>query len=142
MDILKQLAEEFKIRNTQVENTVKLIDDGNTIPFISRYRKEMTGGLDDQLLRELSERLTYLRNLESRKEEVKSLIESGGNLTDKITQDLLNAKTLAEVEDIYRPFKPKRKTRAGIAKEKGLQPLADFILAQTLASPLPKLRYI
>ena len=121
MDILKQLAEEFKIRNTQVENTVKLIDDGNTIPFISRYRKEMTGGLDDQLLRELSERLTYLRNLESRKEEVKSLIESGGNLTDKITQDLLNAKTLAEVEDIYRPFKPKRKTRAGIAKEKGLQ---------------------
>lgn len=135
MDILKQLAEEFKIRNTQVENTVKLIDDGNTIPFISRYRKEMTGGLDDQLLRELSERLTYLRNLESRKEEVKSLIESGGNLTDKITQDLLNAKTLAEVEDIYRPFKPKRKTRAGIAKEKGLQPLADFIIAQTLASP-------
>lgn len=135
MDILKQLAEEFKIRNTQVENTVKLIDDGNTIPFISRYRKEMTGGLDDQLLRELSERLTYLRNLESRKEEVRSLIESGGNLTDKITQDLLNAKTLAEVEDIYRPFKPKRKTRAGIAKEKGLQPLADFILAQTLASP-------
>ena len=121
MDILKQLAEEFKIRNTQVENTVKLIDGGNTIPFISRYRKEMTGGLDDQLLRELSERLTYLRNLESRKEEVKSLIESGGNLTDKITQDLLNAKTLAEVEDIYRPFKPKRKTRAGIAKEKGLQ---------------------
>ena len=104
MDILKQLAEEFKIRNTQVENTVKLIDDGNTIPFISRYRKEMTGGLDDQLLRELSERLTYLRNLESRKEEVKSFIESGGNLTDKITQDLLNAKTLAEVEDIYRPF--------------------------------------
>ena len=135
MDILKQLAEEFKIRNMQVENTVKLIDDGNTIPFISRYRKEMTGGLDDQLLRELSERLTYLRNLESRKEEVKSLIESGGNLTDKITQDLLNAKTLAEVEDIYRPFKPKRKTRAGIAKEKGLQPLSDFILAQTLASP-------
>lgn len=135
MDILKQLAEEFKIRNTQVENTVKLIDEGNTIPFISRYRKEMTGGLDDQLLRELSERLTYLRNLESRKEEVKNLIENGGNLTDKITQDLLNAKTLAEVEDIYRPFKPKRKTRAGIAKEKGLQPLADFILAQTLASP-------
>ena len=123
MDILKQLAEEFKIRNTQVENTVKLIDDGNTIPFISRYRKEMTGGLDDQLLRELSERLTYLRNLESRKEEVRSLIESGGNLTDKITQDLLNAKTLAEVEDIYRPFKPKRKTRAGIAKEKGHQPV-------------------
>lgn len=129
MDILKQLAEEFKIRNTQVENTVKLIDDGNTIPFISRYRKEATGGLDDQLLRELSERLTYLRNLESRKEEVRNLIENGGNLTEKIESDLVNAKTLAEVEDIYRPFKPKRKTRAGIAKEKGLQPLADFILA-------------
>lgn len=135
MDILNQLAEEFGIRNTQVENTVKLIDDGNTIPFISRYRKEATGGLDDQLLRELSERLTYLRNLESRKEEVRNLIENGGNLTEKIESDLVNAKTLAEVEDIYRPFKPKRKTRAGIAKEKGLQPLADFILAQTLASP-------
>lgn len=125
MDILNQLAEEFGIRNTQVENTVKLIDDGNTIPFISRYRKEATGGLDDQLLRELSERLTYLRNLESRKEEVRNLIENGGNLTEKIESDLVNAKTLAEVEDIYRPFKPKRKTRAGIAKEKGLQPLAD-----------------
>ena len=142
MDILKQLAEEFKIRNTQVENTVKLIDDGNTIPFISRYRKEMTGGLDDQLLRELSERLTYLRNLESRKEEVKSLIESGGNLTDKITQDLLNAKTLAEVEDIYRPFKPKRKTRAGIEKKKDFSPFPiPYSLRRSLL-PLPKQRNI
>ena len=142
MDILKQLAEEFKIRNTQVENTVKLIDGGNTIPFISRYRKEMTGGLDDQLLRELSERLTYLRNLESRKEEVKSLIESGGNLTDKITQDLLNAKTLAEVEDIYRPFKPKRKTRAGIAKEKDFSPLPISYSLRRSLLPLPKQRNI
>ena len=115
MDILNQLAEEFGIRNTQVENTVKLIDDGNTIPFISRYRKEATGGLDDQLLRELSERLTYLRNLESRKEEVRNLIENGGNLTEKIESDLVNAKTLAEVEDIYRPFKPKRKTREALS---------------------------
>ena len=142
MDILNQLAEEFGIRNTQVENTVKLIDDGNTIPFISRYRKEATGGLDDRLLRELSERLTYLRNLESRKEEVRNLIENGGNLTEKIESDLVNAKTLAEVEDIYRPFKPKRKTRAGIAKEKGLQPLADFILARRLRHPQRKRRNI
>ncbi len=134
MDILKQLSDEFKIRNKQVKNTVQLIDEGNTIPFISRYRKEMTGGLDDQLLRELFERLTYLRNLEQRKNEVSALIEAGGNMTDKISEDLINAVTLAEVEDIYRPFKPKRKTRASIAKEKGLQPLADFIMAQTLAS--------
>ena len=130
MDILKQLADEFNIRSKQVDNTVKLIDEGNTIPFISRYRKEMTGGLDDQLLRELSERLTYLRNLETRKSEVLQLIENGGNLTDKITADLEKAKTLAEVEDIYRPFKPKRKTRASLAIEKGLSPLADIILSQ------------
>ena len=130
MDILKQLADEFNIRSNQVNNTVKLIDEGNTIPFISRYRKEMTGGLDDQLLRELSERLSYLRNLESRKAEVLQLIESGGNLNEKITADLEKAKTLAEVEDIYRPFKPKRKTRAGVAIEKGLSPLADIILLQ------------
>ncbi len=134
MDILKQLATEFKIRDEQVKNTVQLIDDGNTIPFISRYRKEMTGGLDDQLLRELFERLTYLRNLEQRKNEVYSLIEAGGNMTEKIADDLSLAVTLAEVEDIYRPYKPKRKTRASIAKEKGLQPLADFIMEQTLAS--------
>ena len=130
MDILKQLADEFNIRSKQVDNTVKLIDEGNTIPFISRYRKEMTGGLDDQLLRELSERLTYLRNLETRTSEVLQLIENGGNLTDKITADLEKAKTLAEVEDIYRPFKPKRKTRASLAIEKGLSPLADIILSQ------------
>ncbi len=135
MDINQQLAEEFKIRKEQVDNTVKLIDDGNTIPFIARYRKEVTGALDDQLLRELDERLSYLRNLEQRKAEVKESIESGGNLTEEIEQSLLKALTLAEVEDIYRPFKPKRKTRASVAKEKGLQPLADFIMEQTLASP-------
>ncbi len=134
MDILQQIAKEFKIRDEQVKNTVQLIDEGNTIPFISRYRKEMTGGLDDQLLRELSDRLTYLRNLEQRKNEVSASIEASGNMTEKIAEDLLKAVTLAEVEDIYRPFKPKRKTRASIAKEKGLQSLADFIMEQSLAS--------
>ena len=129
MDILKQLAEEFKIRNTQVENTVKLIDGGNTIPFISRYRKEMTGGLDDQLLRELSERLTYLRNLESRKEDVTRIIEEQGKLTEELKTNIAKAKTLQEVEDIYAPYKQKKRTRATIAKEKGLEPLAKWILA-------------
>lgn len=136
MDINKQLAEEFKIRPEQVENTVKLIDDGNTIPFIARYRKEVTGALDDQLLRELDERLSYLRNLEQRKKEVSDSIEAGGNMTDEIAQSLQRAVTLAEVEDIYRPFKPKRKTRATAAKEKGLQGLADFVFEQGLASPV------
>lgn len=135
MNILSKLAEEFKIRPEQVENTVKLIDDGNTIPFIARYRKEVTGALDDQLLRELDERLTYLRNLEQRKKEVSESIEAGGNMTDEIAASLEKAVTLAEVEDIYRPFKPKRKTRASAAKEKGLEPLAEFIFEQSLASP-------
>ena len=135
MDINEQLAAEFKIRKEQVDNTVNLIDDGNTIPFIARYRKEATGALDDQLLRELGERLAYLRNLEQRKSEVAESIEAGGNMTEEIALSLQNALTLAEVEDIYRPFKPKRKTRATVAKDKGLQPLADFIMEQTLASP-------
>lgn len=135
MDINSTLAQELKIRPEQVENTVKLIDDGNTIPFIARYRKEVTGGLDAQMLRELSERLTYLRNLEQRKSEVGESISAGGNMTEQIAESLAKALTLAEVEDIYRPFKPKRKTRASIAKEKGLEPLAEFIMAQTLASP-------
>lgn len=136
MNITEQLAKEFNIRSEQVENTVKLIDDGNTIPFIARYRKEVTGALDDQLLRELDERLSYLRNLEQRKKEVSDSIEAGGNLTDEIAQSLQKAVTLAEVEDIYRPFKPKRKTRATVAKEKGLQGLSDFIFEQSLASPV------
>ena len=135
MDINQQLADEFKIRKDQVDNTVKLIDDGNTIPFIARYRKEATGALDDQLLRELDERLAYLRNLEQRKKEVSDSIEATGNMTEEIAQSLQKAVTLAEIEDIYRPFKPKRKTRASVAKEKGLQPLADFIMEQTLANP-------
>lgn len=135
MDIIKQLTEELKIRNSQTEAAVKLIDDGNTIPFIARYRKEATGGLDDEQLRNLFERLTYLRNLEKRKEEVSSAIEGLELMTDEIRDMLAAAVTLSEVEDIYRPFKPKKKTRAGIAKEKGLQPLADFIMAQTLNDP-------
>ncbi|MDE7234578.1 MAG: RNA-binding transcriptional accessory protein, partial [Ruminiclostridium sp.] len=131
----EQLANELKIKLTQVEAAVTLIDAGNTIPFIARYRKESTGGLDDGQLRDLDERLAYLRNLEKRKEEVGAAIEGLGLMTDELRALLEKAATLSEVEDIYRPFKPKKKTRAGIAKEKGLQPLADFLLAQPLADP-------
>jgi len=132
MDILKRLTEEFKIQPYQTENAVKLLDEGNTVPFIARYRKEVTGSLDDQLLRELSDRLTYLRNLEKRKEEVKASIEEQGKLTDEIVAALEAADTLTEVEDIYRPYKPHRKTRASIAREKGLEPLAEIIFAQEM----------
>ena len=127
MEINKILAEEFKLRQEQVVNTVALIEDGKTIPFIARYRKELTGSLDDQILRELSDRLTYLRNLEIRKSEVSSSIAEQGKLTEEISSALDKAETLVEVEDIYRPFKPKRKTRASIAREKGLEVLADLI---------------
>ena len=130
MDINKTLAEEFKLRREQVDNTVSLIDDGKTIPFIARYRKELTGSLDDQLLRELNDRLVYLRNLEARKAEVRSSIEEQEKLTDEIISALEKAVTLVEVEDIYRPFKPKRKTRASVAREKGLEPLAQLIMEQ------------
>ena len=130
MDINRTLALEFGLRQEQVDNTVALIDDDKTIPFIARYRKELTGSLDDQLLRELYDRLTYLRNLEKRKDEVRSSITEQEKMTDEIETAIDNAKTLVEVEDIYRPFKPKRRTRAGIAREKGLEPLADFIMAQ------------
>lgn len=130
MDINKTLAQEFSLRQEQVDNTVKLIDEGSTIPFIARYRKEMTGSLDDQILRELSDRLTYLRNLEKRKEEVRSAITEQEKMTPEIENAISSAVTLVEVEDIYRPFKPKRRTRASIAREKGLEPLAEIILAQ------------
>ncbi|MBE6838950.1 MAG: RNA-binding transcriptional accessory protein [Ruminococcus sp.] len=132
MEINKILATEFKLRQDRVDNTVALIDDGKTIPFIARYRKELTGSLDDQVLRELYDRLTYLRNLEKRKEEVISSIESQGKLTDEITTAVANAMTLVEVEDIYRPYKQKRKTRASVAREKGLEPLALFISLQNM----------
>lgn len=132
MNINKMLADEFKLRQEQVDNTVSLIDDGKTIPFIARYRKEMTGSLDDQLLRELYDRLIYLRNLEKRKDEVTASIEEQGKLTDEIKNAVSAAVTLVEVEDIYRPFKPKRKTRASVAREKGLEPLAECILKQDM----------
>ncbi len=128
--IVEIIAQELQIKQSQVESTIKLIDEGNTIPFIARYRKEATGGLSDELLRNLGERLTYLRNLESRKEEVIKSIDSQGKLTQEIIKDLENCITLAEVEDIYRPYKQKKRTRATIAKEKGLESLADTIIKQ------------
>ncbi|MCL2356876.1 MAG: RNA-binding transcriptional accessory protein [Defluviitaleaceae bacterium] len=132
MDILKKLTEEFGLKSWQVENIVQLIDEDNTIPFIARYRKEATGGVDDQQLRELNDRLEYLRNLESRKQLVVNTLTEQGNLTDELAAALAKATTLTEVEDIYRPFKPKRRTRATIAAEKGLGPLADLIFLQEL----------
>lgn len=130
MDINRTLAQEFGLRQEQVDNTVALIDDDKTIPFIARYRKELTGSLDDQILRELSDRLTYLRNLEKRKEEISSAITEQEKMTPEIEAAIDAAKTLVEVEDIYRPYKPKRRTRAGIARENGLEPLAEIIMAQ------------
>ncbi|MDE6798203.1 MAG: S1 RNA-binding domain-containing protein [Ruminococcus sp.] len=130
MDINKTLAKEFNLRQEQVDNTVQLIDDDKTIPFIARYRKELTGSLDDQLLRELHDRLMYLRNLEKRKEEISSSITEQEKMTPEIEYAISNATTLVEVEDIYRPFKPKRRTRAGIARENGLEPLALIIIGQ------------
>ena len=135
MDIISALTNEFKLKTWQIENVVSLIDDGNTIPFIARYRKEAHGTLDDQTLREISERLEYLRNLDKRREEVRSSIEAQEKLTDEISAALEKAATLAEIEDIYRPFKPKRKTRASVARERGLEPLAAAIYAQLADSP-------
>ena len=132
MDILKTLQNEFSVSEHHIKNIVDLIDDGNTIPFIARYRKEMTGSCDDHKLRDINDRLTYLRNLEKRKDEVLSSIEEQGKLTEEITLAVANAVTLAEVEDIYRPYKQKRKTRASVAKEKGLEPLAELLFSFTL----------
>ena len=130
MDFVAELSEQFNLKAWQLENVIKLLDEGNTIPFIARYRKEAHGSLDDQMLREISERLEYLRGLESRREEVKNLIIGLEKMTDEINAAIDNAKTLAEIEDIYRPFRPKRKTRASIAKEKGLENLANTIFEQ------------
>lgn len=132
MDIVKQLSEEFGLRADYAKNIVELIDDGNTIPFIARYRKEMHGSCNDQVLRDFSERLAYLRNLGKRKEEVLSAIGEQGKLTDELSEAIAAAKTLAEVEDLYRPYKQKRRTRATVAKEKGLEPLAEIIFAQQI----------
>lgn len=137
--IIQTIATELNIKEIQVEKTVALIDEGNTIPFIARYRKEVTGGLSDETLRDLGERLTYLRNLEQRKEEVTKSIESQGKLTEEIIKDLSDAITLAEVEDIYRPYKQKKRTRATIAKEKGLEPLANIIIKQEEKEDIQKI---
>lgn len=144
MDILLKLKEELQVEKWQVEAAVKLIDEGNTIPFISRYRKEATGSLNDEQLRNLHERLVYLRNLEEKKEQVLGSIEEQGKLTDELKEKILEAQTLVVVEDLYRPYRPKRKTRASIAKEKGLDGLAEFILAQNTEKPLEEeaVRYV
>ena len=136
MDILKQLATELGIRQEQVEATVKLIDEGNTIPFIARYRKEVTGALNDEVLRNLDERLTYLRGLEEKKEQVLRSIEEQGKLTDELKAQIEAAATMVVLEDLYRPYRPKRRTRATVAQEKGLAPLAELIMAQETNVPL------
>ena len=132
MDIYNILEKEFQIKREYIDNTIKLIDEGNTIPFIARYRKEMTGEMSDVTLRQLNERLTYLRNLESRKEDVTRIIEEQGKLTEELKKNIAKAKTLQEVEDIYAPYKQKKRTRATIAKEKGLEPLANAILEKNI----------
>ena len=136
MDIIQKIKEELQVEKWQVEAAVKLIDEGNTIPFISRYRKEATGSLNDEQLRNLDERLTYLRSLEDKKEQVLKSIEEQGKLTDEIKEKILAAQTLVVVEDLYRPYRPKRKTRASIAKEKGLEPLAEYLLRQDASEPV------
>lgn len=132
MDIRSILMEEFKLKETQIKNTIELIDEGNTIPFIARYRKEQTGELSDVTLRELNDRLNYLRNLENRQDEVIRLIEEQGKLTDKLNKEIIDADTLQRVEDLYRPFKKKRRTRATKAREKGLEPLAEIFLEEEI----------
>ena len=136
MDILKVLQQEFNIKQWQAEAAIKLIDEGNTIPFIARYRKEATGSMNDEVLRNFHERLLYLRNLEEKKQQVIATIEAQGKLTEELRGQILVAKTLVTVEDLYRPYRPKRRTRATIAKERGLEPLANTILLQMTDQPL------
>lgn len=138
MDIIKALQEELNIGRNQVEAAVKLIDEGNTIPFIARYRKEATGSLDDEVLRNLDERLRYLRNLEEKKTQVVATIREQGKLTRELEEQIAQAQTLVAVEDLYRPYRPKRRTRAAIAQEKGLTPLADMIMLQVMTEPVEK----
>ena len=130
MDINARLSEELQIPRTRLDATIELLDAGNTVPFVARYRKEVTGGLDDTVLRKLVDRLTSLRNLEKRKEEIKALIDAQGKLTEELIQAIDNAETVTEADDIYRPYRPKRKTRASVAKEKGLEPLSEYIMLQ------------
>ena len=136
MEIIAVLAEELGIKKQQAEAAVKLIDEGNTIPFIARYRKEATGALNDEVLRNLYDRLNYLRNLEEKKEQVISSIEEQGKLTEELKAQILAAETMVVVDDLYRPYRPKRRTRATIAKEKGLEPLANIISLQMTDQPL------
>ena len=138
MDIPQTLANEFHLRQAQVDSVIALLDDGNTIPFIARYRKEQTGSLDDQVLRELCERLTYLRNMDETREKYRAVIMEQGALTDELSAALDAAATMTELDDLYRPYRPKRRTRASIARERGLEPLADALYAAqgTSADPL------
>ena len=137
MNFAKELSEQFNLKEWQVQKIIELIDEGNTIPFIARYRKEAHGSLDDQTIREIVERLEYLRNLEKRRQEVSDLISAAGCRTEEIESALQAAATLSEIEDIYRPYRPKRKTRASVARQKGLEPLAQEILKQEKDSELP-----
>lgn len=136
MDINQKITEELNVKKWQVDAAVRLIDEGNTIPFIARYRKEVTGALDDEQLRKLYERLMYLRNLEEKKEQVLASIEEQGKLTPELKKQIMEAETLVVVDDLYRPYRPKRRTRATIAKEKGLEPFALLILMQKVKEPL------
>ena len=136
MDINQRLTEELGVKRWQTDAAVKLIDEGNTIPFISRYRKEVTGSLNDEQLRKLYERLVYLRNLEEKKEQVITSIEEQGKMTEELKRQILAAETQVAVDDLYRPYRPKRRTRATIAKEKGLEPLAALITLQKIGEPL------
>ena len=136
MDINKKIAEELEIKVWQVEAVVKLVDEGNTIPFIARYRKEMTGALNDETLRNLHERLLYLRNLEEKKEQVINAITEQGKMTDDLKKKILAAETLVAVDDLYRPYRPKKQTRATKAKEKGLEPLANILLLQATSKSM------
>ena len=136
MAYAEQLAKSFSLRPQQVQAVIDLLDAGNTIPFIARYRKEATGSLDDQVLRELAERLEYLRNLDKRREEIRKALEEQGVLTEELTAQLGAAQTLSELEDLYRPFRPKRRTRATVAKERGLEPLALWLMLQQPGDPL------
>ena len=130
MDIIKTISQELNIKTWQTEAAIKLIDEGNTIPFIARYRKEVTGSLNDEVLRQFHERLLYLRNLEDKKAQVISSIEEQGKLTPELKKAIEAAETMVAVDDLYRPYRPKRRTRATIAKEKGLEPLANILLLQ------------
>ena len=139
MDIVKVLASELNIKESQAEATIKLIDEGNTIPFIARYRKEVTGSLDDEILRSLDERLRYLRNLDEKREQVLAAISEQGALTKELEESLKKAMTLVEIDDLYRPYRPKKRTKAMIAREKGLEPLAEMILSGDINENLESL---